>query len=125
MNNISVLSLEPANLSPVAVAAVSSFFEREAHGLCEILEALGESDALDAALEIAMTGAQQTDTLSLIEALNLVLEALEGVPFLAVLHAEMAGFGPRDLQGGIRWHGARLAELVDGLRLVECIGVRS
>lgn len=117
MNNISVFFAEPADCSLCPVAMVGAFLDTEAHGLCEILEALGDDEALDMVLElISMDRADPTDRRELIAMINLVLEALESVPFLVVMQAEMAGHGPRELQSGIRWYGARLAELVYRLR---------
>lgn len=65
---------------------------------------------------MASNGAAYADADYVRGLLNEVLKALERVPFFAALHAEMAGLGPRDLQGALRWSGARLADLCDRIR---------
>lgn len=90
------------------------FLAREAEGLKEVLDLFGEDEASDAVVELeGLCAAAPPDVTAIGMALEKVLHALEGIPFLVLEHVVMSGQGPRDLHAALRWYGGRIADLSD------------
>lgn len=102
-------ALCPCNVD--ALGALRGFLVRDAEGLREILELFGDFGACDAVVEVAsLCSAAQPDPKEVGVPLQIVLHALESVPFLFVEQAATLGLGPRDLHAALRWYGGRLSE---------------
>lgn len=116
MNNVSPLVLDLHPVRGGAVAAVAAFLAKEGDSLQELLGALGEFDAAEAVAHLADPhNRDRLDPDKVADLLDEVLEGLRSIPFLILEHAAMAGLGPRDLHGAVRWYGARIADLSDRL----------
>lgn len=96
------------------VDTLGQFLAKESEGLREILDLFGECEASDAVVELeGLCAAARSDVTAVGMALEMVLHALEGIPFLVLEHVAISGQGPRDLHGAVRWYGGRIADLSD------------
>lgn len=94
------------------VDTLRAFLTKEAEGLREILALFGEYDAADAVADlVGLCGGSGPDIMAIGVALEMILHALEEVPFLVLEHVAHSGQGPRDLHAAMRWYGGRLADL--------------
>ncbi|MDX1822682.1 MAG: hypothetical protein R3197_17450 [Paracoccaceae bacterium] len=111
-NNVEIVPAETV-IGARYVGTLRTFLEKEAEGLREILALLGDYEAAEAVTDlVCLCGASQRDVMAIGTALNVVLQALEAVPFLVLEHVALSGQGPRDLHAAVRWYGGRIAELL-------------
>lgn len=114
MKNHIKFVVEDSTICARHVDALGRFLAKESEGLKEILDLFGECEASEAVTELeGLCAVAPRDVTAVGMALETVLYALEGIPFLLLEHIALSGQGPRDLHAAVRWYGARVADLSD------------
>ncbi len=116
MSNIIALAPTPNEVAEAGTCAVRRFLAREADALRTLLETVGELDAANAILEIErLMAGSNSETRPIDDALKEIRKALEEIPFRDIENIARSRDGPRDLHAAVRWYGARITDLENGL----------
>ena len=116
MSNIIARVPTTNEIAKADTCAVRRFLAREADALRTLLEAIGEFDAANAILEIAkMMDGSNSETRPVDDALKEIRVALEEIPFRDIENIARSREAPRDLHAAVRWYGARITDLENGL----------
>lgn len=114
MNNHIKFAVADSAICARHVDTLGKFLATEAEGLKEILILFAECEASDAVVELeGLCAVAPPDVTAVGMALETILHALEGIPFLVLEHVAMSGQGPRDLHAAVRWYGGRIADFSD------------
>ena len=116
MSNIIALVPTTNEIAEAGTCAVRRFLAREADALRTLLETVGEFDAANAILEIErLMDGSNSETRPVDDALKEIRMALAEIPFRDIENIARSRDGPRDLHAAVRWYGARITDLENGL----------